>query len=178
MPKILSMANGSPRSDEVWSHIDFEHPATFDTLAMHPDKKRRIKEDLDSFSRNKDYYRRIGKPWKRGYLLYGPPGTGKSSMIAAMANYLNYDIYDIELTTVDSNSDLRKLFIETTGKSIIVIEDIDCSLDNLTGQRSNQKKKSKGSAYSEHCCHFLSIIKMLQIVLTPSRWGHLTPIVV
>ncbi|CAN6222583.1 unnamed protein product [Urochloa humidicola] len=57
-------------------------------------------------------------------------------MIAAMANYLNYDIYDIELTTVPSNNDLRKLFIETKGKSIVVIEDIDCSLD-LTSQRSS-----------------------------------------
>ncbi|KAL6598649.1 hypothetical protein ACP70R_046348 [Stipagrostis hirtigluma subsp. patula] len=120
--------------DEVWSYIDFDHPTTFDTLAMHPAKKRKIMEDLDDFRSNKEYYRRIGKAWKRGYLLHGPPGTGKSTMIAAMANYLNYDIYDIELTMVRSNNDLRKLFIETTGKSIIVIEDIDCSLD-LTGQR-------------------------------------------
>lgn len=78
--------------------------------------------------------------WKRGYLLYGPPGTGKSTMISAMANLLDYDIYDLELTTVKDNSELRKLLIETTGKSIIVIEDIDCSLD-LTGQRKKTKEK-------------------------------------
>ncbi|TVU04999.1 hypothetical protein EJB05_48146, partial [Eragrostis curvula] len=100
-----------------------------------PDKKTKIMGDLDDFCNNKDYYSHIGKAWKRGYLLYGPPGTGKSTMIAAMANYLDFDIYDIELTMVRSNKDLRKLLIETTGKSIIVIEDIDCSLD-LTGQRS------------------------------------------
>ncbi|CAN6170536.1 unnamed protein product [Urochloa humidicola] len=105
----------------LWSHIDFEHPTTFDTLAMHPNKKRKIVEDLDFFRESKEYYRRIGKPWKRGYLLYGPPGTGKSTMIAARANYLNYDI---ELTSVYSNSQLRNLLVETTGKSIIVIEDI------------------------------------------------------
>ncbi|KAL2898704.1 hypothetical protein RDABS01_006847, partial [Bienertia sinuspersici] len=34
----------------------------------------------------------IGRAWKRGYLLYGPPGTGKSSLIAAIANYLKFDI--------------------------------------------------------------------------------------
>ncbi|CAM0905602.1 unnamed protein product [Alopecurus aequalis] len=125
------------RRDEVWSYIDFDHPTTFDTLAMDPAKKKKIMDDLNDFRNNKDYYRRIGKAWKRGYLLYGPPGTGKSTMIAAMANYLNYDIYDIELTTLQTNSDLRKLFIETTGKSIIVIEDIDCSLD-LTGSRATR----------------------------------------
>ncbi|XP_051207016.1 AAA-ATPase At3g28610-like [Lolium perenne] len=125
---------GSPR-DEVWSYINFDHPTTFDTLAMDPDEKQSIMDDLDDFRNNKDYYRRIGRAWKRGYLLHGPPGTGKSTMIAAMANYLNYDIYDIELTTLHSNYDLRKLFIETKSKSIVVIEDIDCSLD-LSGHRA------------------------------------------
>ncbi|XP_066359626.1 uncharacterized protein [Miscanthus floridulus] len=133
------------RSSGSWSHIDFEHPTTFDTLAMHPNKKRKIMEDLDNFRGNKDYYRRIGKPWKRGYLLYGPPGTGKSTMIAAMANYLNYDIYDMELTSVSNNSDLRSLLVKIPGKSIIVFEDIDCCFDDVTGQRSNHEGRSASS---------------------------------
>ncbi|KAK4603922.1 hypothetical protein RGQ29_012436 [Quercus rubra] len=98
------------------------------------------------FSEGKEYYAKIGKAWKRGYLLYGPPGTGKSSMIAAMANYLNYDIYDLELTTVKDNTELRRLLIETTSKSIIVIEDIDCSLD-LTGKEP-ASKMAKGEEES------------------------------
>lgn len=52
------------------------------------------------------------------------------------------DLYDLELTAVKDNTELRKLLIETPSKSIIVIEDIDCSLD-LTGQR---KKKNKNEA--------------------------------
>ncbi|XVE57038.1 hypothetical protein DITRI_Ditri04bG0059500 [Diplodiscus trichospermus] len=124
----------------MWSHIVFEHPATFETMALEPDRKKEIIEDLVTFSRSKEFYARIGKPWKRGYLLYGPPGTGKSTMIAAMANLLNYDVYDLELTAVKDNTELRKLLIETTSKSIIVIEDIDCSLD-LTGQRKKKAEK-------------------------------------
>ena len=120
----------------------FEHPKTFATLAMDPAKKKEVMDDLDAFRNGKDYYARVGKAWKRGYLLYGPPGTGKSTMIAAMANHLDYDVYDIELTSVRTNTDLRKLFIETTSKSIIVIEDIDCSLD-LTGKRKRKKKKKE-----------------------------------
>ncbi|XP_062190078.1 AAA-ATPase At3g28610-like isoform X2 [Phragmites australis] len=126
---------------KAWSYIDFDHPTTFETLAMDLAKKREIMEDLDTFRNNRDYYRRAGKPWKRGYLLYGPPGTGKSTMVAAMANHLDYDIYDVELTVVNSNNDLRKLLIETTSKSIIVIEDIDCSLD-LTGDRAGRRRPS------------------------------------
>ncbi|PSS30431.1 AAA-ATPase [Actinidia chinensis var. chinensis] len=126
----------------MWSHVVFDHPATFDTLAMEPNKKKEIINDLITFSKAKDYYKKIGKAWKRGYLLYGPPGTGKSTMIAAMANLLEYDVYDLELTAVKDNTELRKLLIDTSNKSIIVIEDIDCSLD-LTGQRKEEEKDEK-----------------------------------
>nr|XP_043629388.1 AAA-ATPase At3g28580-like [Erigeron canadensis] len=126
-----------------WSHIIFEHPSTFDTLAMDPKKKKDILDDIMTFSKSKDYYKKVGKSWKRGYLLYGPPGTGKSSMIAAMANFLDYDIFDLELTSVQDNTDLRRLLIHTSSKSIIVIEDIDCSLD-LTGQRTEKKDQDNG----------------------------------
>jgi chaperone BCS1 len=71
----------------------------------------------------------VGKAWKRGYLLYGPPGTGKSSLIAAMANYLKFDIYDLELTNLRSNSELRRLLVSAANRSILVIEDIDCSVE-------------------------------------------------
>lgn len=124
----------------MWSHVVFEHPAMFERMAMEAEKKKEIIEDLLTFSKSKDFYARIGKAWKRGYLLYGPPGTGKSTMIAAMANLLSYDVYDLELTAVKDNTELRRLLIETTRKSIIVIEDIDCSLD-LTGQRKKKEEK-------------------------------------
>ncbi|KAK3126616.1 hypothetical protein QOZ80_7AG0559390 [Eleusine coracana subsp. coracana] len=129
----------------LWSHVVLDHPSTFATLAMDPAKKQEIMDDLDAFKSSREYYRRIGKAWKRGYLLYGPPGTGKSTMVAAMANHLDYDIYDVELTSVHSNTDLRKLFIETRAKSVIVVEDIDCSLD-LTGQRAKTKKAEAEAA--------------------------------
>ncbi|KAK9048164.1 hypothetical protein SSX86_032873 [Deinandra increscens subsp. villosa] len=125
-----------------WSHVVFEHPASFQTLAMDPVKKQEIIDDLTTFSNGEEFYNRIGRAWKRGYLLYGPPGTGKSTMIAAMANFLGYDIYDLELTAVKDNTELRRLLIETTSKSIIVIEDIDCSMD-LTGQRKKEVKEEE-----------------------------------
>ncbi|CAK8540598.1 unnamed protein product [Lathyrus sativus] len=121
-----------------WSHIVFEHPATFETLAMEKEKKEEVIEDLLKFRNGKDYYAKIGKAWKRGYLLYGPPGTGKSTMIAAIANFMNYDVYDLELTAVKDNTELRKLLIETSSKAIIVVEDIDCSLD-FTSHRKKEK---------------------------------------
>lgn len=77
---------------DAWTTVDLRHPSTFDTLAMDKKLKQSVMDDLERFVKRKDYYRRIGRAWKRGYLLYGPPGTGKSSLIAAMANYLNFDV--------------------------------------------------------------------------------------
>ncbi|GJN41454.1 hypothetical protein PR202_gn00831 [Eleusine coracana subsp. coracana] len=137
-----SLFTNGAGSEDGWTHVKMDHPSTFATLAMDPEKKQQIIEDLEMFRDGKEYYASVGKAWKRGYLLYGPPGTGKSTMIAAMANFLDYDVYDLELTAVKSNTELRRLFIETTGRSIIVIEDIDCSVD-LTGKRSRKKQGKK-----------------------------------
>ncbi|XP_074316337.1 AAA-ATPase At3g28580-like [Silene latifolia] len=142
----------SKPTTKLWTSVDFRHPANFDNLAMDPEKKREIVEDLLKFSKSKDFYARVGKAWKRGYLLYGPPGTGKSTMIAAMANLLGYDVYDLELTAVSSNEQLRKLLINTKRRSIIAIEDIDCSLAitknrNIDSDSSSKDEKdSKGSS--------------------------------
>lgn len=132
----------------MWQSVPFKHPSTFNTLAMEPANIARIKGDLKSFMEGKDFFERVGRAWKRGYLLYGPPGTGKSSMIAAMANFLKYDVYDLELTQVFSNTELRQLLIQTTNRSIIVIEDIDCSI-NLSGQRSPKSSSKRGKDSSD-----------------------------
>lgn len=108
--------------------VNLDHPSTFDTLAMDLKMKKEIMDDLDLFVRRKDFYKKVGKAWKRGYLLYGPPGTGKSSLIAAMANYLKFDIYDLQLTNVRDDSSLKDILLDTSNRSILVIEDIDCSI--------------------------------------------------
>ncbi|KAH0674008.1 hypothetical protein KY290_026262 [Solanum tuberosum] len=122
---------------DYWSSVVLNHPATFDTMAMEPEMKKELIEDLDMFVSRKDYYRKVGKAWKRGYLLYGPPGTGKSSLVAAMANYLKFDVYDLDLREVQCNSDLRRLLIGSSNRSILVIEDIDCNVGLQNRENDN-----------------------------------------
>ncbi len=83
-----------------WRCRMFGHPATFETLAIDPSLKARVIADLKAFVECEEFFRKVGRPWKRGYLLHGPPGTGKTSLIAAMAKYLEYDIYDVQLNEV------------------------------------------------------------------------------
>ncbi|KAK9050273.1 hypothetical protein SSX86_030757, partial [Deinandra increscens subsp. villosa] len=70
------------RYPTTWTPVNLDHPATFETVAMDAGMKEKLVRDLDRFLERREYYRRVGKAWKRGYLLYGPPGTGKSSLIA------------------------------------------------------------------------------------------------
>ncbi|KAL5567706.1 hypothetical protein UlMin_024281 [Ulmus minor] len=111
--------------NERWKSIPFTHPANFETIVIDADLKTKIKSDLELFLKSKQYYHRIGRVWKRSYLLYGASGTGKTSFIAAMARFLSYDVYDVDMSKVADDSDLRSLLLQTSSKSLIVVEDLD-----------------------------------------------------
>ncbi|XLS77522.1 hypothetical protein HN51_061747 [Arachis hypogaea] len=113
-------------ASDAWVGTNLDHPATFETVSLDEGMKELVMKDLERFVRRKEFYRKVGKAWKRGYLLYGPPGTGKSSF---MANYLHFDVYDLELTELQYNSELRRLLIGMANRSILVVEDIDCTIE-------------------------------------------------
>ncbi|XP_021714652.1 AAA-ATPase At2g18193-like [Chenopodium quinoa] len=150
-----------------WHSVEFKHPFTFDSLAMDPEVKKYITDDLDHFVKRKDFYKKVGKAWKRGYLLYGPPGTGKSSLIAAMANFLKFDIYDLQLGQVENDAILRNLMLRTSNKSMLVVEDIDCTLglpscrENLDGSSDNNEDYVR---VNEHQTSKISLSGLLNFV--------------
>ncbi|XP_044484312.1 AAA-ATPase At3g50940-like [Mangifera indica] len=167
LPHIVEKANAIKKESNMiklhtvnydrWDSNDtfLKHPMTFQTLAMDEELKKELMEDLDNFINGKEYYERIGRSWKRGYLVHGPPGTGKSSLIAAMANHLKFDIYDLDLTGIESNSDLRFLLLSMPSQSMLVIEDIDCSLklqnresEDASENQSKNQRENKVSAIS------------------------------
>lgn len=143
MLRLCTLGSRFTCANVYWDTTNLEHPSTFDTLAIDPDAKRAIIEDLDRFVRRREFYKRVGRAWKRGYLLYGPPGTGKSSLIAAMANYLRFDIYDLQLGSVIKDSDLRRLLLATANRSILVIEDIDCTIDIQNRSKTSNKENGQ-----------------------------------
>jgi chaperone BCS1 len=153
----MAMKIRSNQYDSWSEELKFNHPMSFNTLAIDEMLQREIINDLDRFVSAKEFYRRTGKAWKRGYLLYGPPGTGKTSFIATMANYLNYDIYDLDLTDVGDNKILKDLLLTMSNHSILVIEDIDCTI-NLQNREEDEEVGDNGH---NKVCISLSIYDLL-----------------
>ncbi|KAG0538649.1 hypothetical protein BDA96_03G254700 [Sorghum bicolor] len=127
-----------------WRPVRLRNASTFATLAMDAALRQDVLEDLDRFLGQKEYYERTGRAWKRGYLVHGPPGTGKSSLVAAISNHLHFDVYDLDIGAVRSNTELRKLLIRMKNRSILLIEDVDCA--SVAAQRREADGGSDGSS--------------------------------
>ncbi|KAH7850218.1 hypothetical protein Vadar_029395 [Vaccinium darrowii] len=87
--------------------------STLQTIAIDSNLKNRVKSDLESFLRSKQYYNRLGRVWKQSYLLYGSSGTRKSSFVATMAKFLSHDVYDVDLLRLSDGTDLKMLWLQT-----------------------------------------------------------------
>lgn len=74
----------------------------------------------------KQWYHRLGIPYRRGYMFYGPPGTGKSSLAMALAGHFKLDIHVLSLLDKNMNDhSLNRLMKSMGGKPLVLLEDID-----------------------------------------------------
>lgn len=51
-------------------------------------------------------------------------------------------VYDLEITTIKRNTEVRTLLMDKEEKAIIVIEDIDCYLPITTKRKEDKKKET------------------------------------
>ncbi|KAM5546619.1 hypothetical protein ABKV19_001251 [Rosa sericea] len=102
-----SKTNNSPAADdeEVKHHCGFEltfnkkhkskvmdsyMPYVFAQDDSITQQEKKIIDDLDRFLERRELYKKVGKAWKRGYLLYGPPGTGKWKFtLSGLLNFID-----------------------------------------------------------------------------------------
>lgn len=96
-----------------------------DTLAL-DDASQALVEECDRWLRSEEWFRERGVPWRRGVLLYGGPGTGKTSLLRAIAEFLDVPIFVLDLGTMN-NQELKQNWSSavTSAPCMVAIEDID-----------------------------------------------------
>ncbi|KAJ3023731.1 UNVERIFIED_CONTAM: hypothetical protein HDU68_008487 [Siphonaria sp. JEL0065] len=95
------------------------------SVALDKTQEELLLKDLETFTNDKDFYKRMGLPYRRGYLFSGKPGTGKTSLINAISATYNRDLYYIDLQEIKSDNELQSAFSSVPKNAIIVFEDID-----------------------------------------------------
>lgn len=114
-----------------------ENDRNFDNIFF--DDKDSLKNRIDFFMNNREWYRKKGIPYTLGLMFSGKPGCGKTSTIKAIAKYTNRHIIDIPLNKVENCRDLMNIFHckEINGKKIpmnkriYLFEDIDTIIEVL-----------------------------------------------
>lgn len=104
---------------------------TFENTFIPYEQERLIKESIDTFKSNREWYIKNNIPYHFGFLLYGKGGTGKSSIAQAIAEYANAQLISFP---GDHISELPKMMggmissvsIDKNAYRVILIEDIDC----------------------------------------------------
>jgi len=125
----------SSSQNGMWSQsFDNQEKKQIDSLFIDPNIKKRVIDRIDFFSSNKDFYTKIGIPWKLNLLLHGPPGTGKTTLVKAVSKKYNLSIYKLSLSEELSDENFITLFLNLpkTGNFILLIEDIDRFLPSET----------------------------------------------
>ena len=91
-------------------HYKFCSNTTFDTLFF--EQKNDFLNQFNFFIKNKDFYNKLGIPYKLGILLHGYPGTGKTSLVKAIANATQRHIISVNMNKIKNIGLLEDLFFE------------------------------------------------------------------
>ena len=131
-----------PGYDLSWKISVTEDKKPMESVVLAKGVIEDVVDDIENFTSNKQWYKDMGIPYRRGYLLYGPPGNGKSSFVKALAGHFGVNIYCIALSSMMlSDNALMSLFSKVPEHGILLIEDID----SLLKVNRNEKTKSSDS---------------------------------
>ncbi|MHA1753197.1 MAG: AAA family ATPase [Candidatus Helarchaeota archaeon] len=146
------------RMDDGWCYCRDIRKRPLNSVFLEQSKKDLLLTTLKEFKEKEQWYLDSGIPYQLGILLYGQPGTGKSSLIKALASYLNYSIYYLSPSKL---SVIQKAFNELRDESVIVIEDLDTN--TVTAERKKSSKK-KSKVESDDLFESFSVLNLSDIL--------------
>ena len=111
-----------------WQSFGVIKPRTLDSVVLPEGDAELILEDVGRFLSQADWYRSVGIPWHRGYLLYGIPGSGKTSLVSALAGEMKMDLYLLNISGSGMDDErLQGLMADIRPGTMVLMEDIDCT---------------------------------------------------
>jgi ATP-dependent 26S proteasome regulatory subunit len=142
-----------------------------------------LKDRIDLFLNNPEWYSQRGIPYSLGILLHGIPGAGKTSTIKGIAKDTNRHIFNLSLRPFTTQKQLMNLFFNDNvtvmngegtkitiniplNQRIYVIEDIDCLTDVVLDREEN-KKKTENSGEAITLAFLLNLLD--GVLETPGR---------
>lgn len=138
-------------SDKLVGQGSADLKLSFDDIAGIPEAKEEL-EEIVSFLKSPDSFRKIGATIPRGILLQGPPGTGKTLLAKAVAGEAGVPFYSfsgsdfVEMFVGVGASRVRDLFKEAKKNSpcIVFIDEIDAVGASRTGGGSAGGQEERG----------------------------------
>ena len=153
--------NTIKRYDGWWATSSEQDFRSFDTIFLNKGIKEQILKFLDRFLSLEQVYKDAGWNYQTGILLYGPPGTGKTSVIKAIAKYIEYQLC---LITSKSVKRIEDAMFNLQPKSLVVIEDIDILLKNGRKEEVVKAISARGGELPEDEKEAISLSDMLNSI--------------
>ncbi len=121
-------------ASDDWAFVCKLAKRPLSSVALPEQTRTLITESLDSFYADREWYIERGISHKLCVMLHGKPGCGKTSLVRAISNHYNKDVYAINLTQMTDLS-FQTALAKVGKKGIILIEDFD-SAGSAVGTRS------------------------------------------